>query len=102
MQEKLLIIYLIILVIQIVFLIWCAQHRQRKGWVILYVFEIISATAAFLLSRYYDSLPGYGIMPGLSYFGETLFSLFAYWAYLAMMLITLIVNAFFPSTRRQK
>lgn len=100
-EEVLLILYLIILITQIFFLVWCARHRQIKGWVILYVFEIVSVVAAFLLMTHYNNLPGYGIMPGLSYFVESLLSMFAHWAYLAMLVITLIVNAIFPGNRKR-
>jgi hypothetical protein len=44
--------------------------------------------AANRIQAYYDSLPGYGIMPGFSYMGEVLLSFFASVLYGACFLIS--------------
>ena len=89
----LLIIYVIVLAVQIV-LIVCSCRRKIK-WIWPLLFEAISIIGALATLRYFDSLPGYGIMPGLSYFGEVVWSFLAAVGYGIVLLITLIIYAAF-------
>ena len=73
----LLIIYLLFLVLQIVLLVKAIKRKAKKQWLILFALEVVPMFIALWLWRYYENLPGYGFMPGLSYLGEVLFSFFA-------------------------
>ena len=92
MDMIMLILYLAVLIFQIVLLIRCVRRPFPKSWAILYVMEAISLSAAFFLMRYFDALPGFGMMPGLSYLGEVLFSLGAAIAYGVMLLFSLLTG----------
>lgn len=85
-----LIIYILAFIIQIVCLVKCIKNKLK--WRILIIFEIISIFTAMLLMNYYDSLPGSGFMPGLTYLGEVLGSFASMILYIAMLIITLIIK----------
>lgn len=85
-----LIIYILAFIIQIVCLVKCIKNKMK--WRILIIFEIISIFTAMLLMNYYDSLPGSGFMPGLTYLGEILGSFASMILYIAMLIITLIIK----------
>ena len=53
-----------------------------------FVIEIIFIIISKIVENYYNSLPGYGFMPGLTYFGETLLSLGANTIYYIMLFKT--------------
>lgn len=69
-----LILYAALLIAQITFLVKTIKSNNNKHWMILIGLEIIVFGTAMALGFYYDSLPGYGKMPGFSYMGEVLFS----------------------------
>jgi len=82
------ILYLLVLAVQAVLLVFSIRRPTVRRWGILLGTELIALAAALLLAAHYNGLPGFGIMPGLTYFAETLFSLFAALAYGAMLLIS--------------
>ncbi len=77
MSGILFIAYIAVFVLQIVLLIAAVRRKTAKLWITLLLSEVIPMIAAFVLMKYFDSLPGYGFMPGLSYFGEVISSLCA-------------------------
>ena len=74
MSGILLIAYIAVFVLQIVLLALAVRRKTAKLWITLLLSEVIPMIVAFVLMRYFDSLPGYGFMPGLSYFGEVISS----------------------------
>jgi len=74
MSGILLIAYIAVFVLQIVLLTLAIRRKTAKLWISLLLSEVIPMIVAFVLMRYFDSLPGYGFMPGLSYFGEVISS----------------------------
>jgi len=93
METMLLIFYVIVLLVQILWLVRCIHHPMPCLWGILLGVQALSAAGAFFLMRYYDSLPGSGKAPGLTYLGETLFSMGASIAYSVMLGISLAAGA---------
>lgn len=85
----LLILYLIVFIIQIILLVKAIKRQETKNWIKVLVLEIIFILISIILLCYYNSLPGYGIMPGLSYLGEILFSFGAAILYFVMLVITI-------------
>ncbi len=82
------VLYLLMLAGQAVLLIFAIRRPTVRRWGFLLGLELLSLTAALLLAYHYNGLPGFGIMPGLTYFAETLFSMFAALVYGGMMLIS--------------
>lgn len=80
-----------ILVVQIIWLI--CNCKRKKGWVWLLLMEAVCAGGALWLMFYFDSLPGIGKAPGLTYFEEVFYSLFAAAAYGIVLLVTGICAA---------
>lgn len=66
--------YILIFILQIVLLVKSIRRDSKKLWVRLFLLELIPMFIAIVLEKYYDNLPGYGFMPGLTYMGEVLFS----------------------------
>lgn len=91
MAYILLVSYLIILAAQITSLVFAAKKKATKIWVGTFISEIIPLILSIITMMYFNSLPGYGFMPGLSYLGEILFSFGAAALYAIMILISLIV-----------
>jgi len=92
MEIVLLILYLAVLACQIALLIRCVRKPSRRGWILLYGLEIFFLGIAIVLTRYFDALPGHGMMPGLAWFAETLFSLGAAVVYGGMLLVSLLAG----------
>ena len=84
-----LITYIAIFTFQIVLLVFSVRKKTARLWVFLFLSELIPLTFAFVLMRYFDSLPGYGFMPGFTYLGEILASMGAAIIYAAMIFISL-------------
>ena len=82
----LIVVYIGILIWQLVWLI--SACKARKGWPRLIVLEVISLAAALALMYYYDSLPGMGMMPGLTYFAEVMYSMLFAAVYAVMAVIS--------------
>lgn len=64
------ILYLLILVAQITFLVISIRNKKNSNWICLFILEIVSVLLSMGLLIYYNRLPGYGFMPGLSHLGE--------------------------------
>ena len=92
MDILLLVIYIAIFVIQIILLVKSIKKKEKKYWIRVFVLEIISILVSIILYKYYENLPGYGFMPGLSYFGEILFSMGAIFLYGIMLCITSLIK----------
>ena len=97
-----LIVYLVLLAAQLAMLVYCVLRPRVLLWGILLGAESLSALAAWLLMHHFDSLPGSGKAPGLTYFGETLFSMGASIAYAVMLGITLAAGAVVLLRRNRK
>ena len=65
-----LLVFAVLLVLVIV--LFVRLIRRKTGAPVLLLTELASAAFSLGMARYYDSLPGYGFMPGLSYLGEIL------------------------------
>lgn len=84
-------IWVAILIIFIVGLVKSTRSKEMKLWLGLFVAEFVMVFVARGMATYYDSLPGYGFMPGLTYLGEFLFCYVASWVYVIMLAISLII-----------
>ena len=91
MSTLLFIAYIAIFILQIALLVLSLRKKTKKLWLSLFLSEIIPMITAFILMRYYDSLPGYGFMPGLSYFGEVIFSLGAAVLYCIVLFVSIFI-----------
>ena len=89
-----LIVYLVLLAAQLAMLVYCVLRPRPLFWGILLGAEALSALASWLLTHHFDNLPGSGKAPGLTYFGETRFSMGACIAYSVMLGITLAGGVF--------
>jgi hypothetical protein len=71
--------------------LWLIRTCCRKGkfWPVLTV-NVLSAALSAVLLWYYDTLPGYGIMPGFAYFPEVFASLCAAAAFVLLTFVTLL------------
>lgn len=70
----LLISYLSVFIIEIVLLVKFFKSKQNKYWLINIILEICFIIISIIIFNYYDNLPGYGLMPSLSYITQALFS----------------------------
>ena len=86
----LLFFYLLALAIQIVMYAGCLKMPVRVRWSMLFLCEMCALTAAVYFTCYYNALPGYGMMPGLTYFTETLASMAGAVVYLCMLLVSVL------------
>lgn len=78
--------YVVFFVLQIFLLIRGCRRKQGLGMVlILNVFSIV--LSCFLL-WYFDTLPGYGLMPGFAFFPEVMYSLMAAVVFAVLTLVT--------------
>lgn len=81
-------VYIVLLLWQ---LAWLVQAiRSNKGWKALLVLETVCMALALGLMWYYDTLPGYGIMPGWAYFSEVFRSLVFGCIYCGMILVSAV------------
>lgn len=67
------IFYIFLLALQVLSLILAIRRKSKRYWISLFILEAVSAVLAWRLGVWFDNLPGYGFMPGLTYIGETLF-----------------------------
>ena len=82
--------YIAALVIQIIMFAGCLKKPVRVRWSLLYLCELCALTAAVYFSIYYNALPGNGVMPGLTYFAETMYSMAGAVVYLCMLLVSVL------------
>lgn len=100
MEIALFIFYLIALLAQVVLLIFAAKWPTVRRWIILFAVEAITLAAALVFAAYFDAQPGTGIMPGLTYFAEVIYSLAAAAATGVMLLISALTCLFVFIRRR--
>ena len=100
MDTFLFILYIAIFIFLIIDFVLCVKGKAK--WIVLFVLEIISVTLAVSLWIYYNGLPGYGFMPGLSYLGEVVCSVGALILYVIMLAVTSITRLVLCLTRKNK
>jgi hypothetical protein len=66
------ILYIFLLLLQVALLILAICRRTIGYRFTSLIASLLSAALTWGLGAYYDSLPGYGFMPGLTYFAEAL------------------------------
>ncbi len=91
MDLVLLIAYIIIFALQVLLCAVSIHKESKKMWLWLFLLELISLAMAVCLVVYYNGLPGYGTMPGLTYMGEALFSVWAAMAYGLMLAVSGVI-----------
>ena len=82
------VVYFLVFLVLTWLLIQC--FRTRSGWGRLLALDILATVGACVLVWYFDTLPGYGIMPGWAYFSEVMYSLAAAVAFGAKTLVSLL------------
>lgn len=85
----LLITYIVIFIFQIILFVITIRKKTKKLWRILFSAELIPLLISIGLMIYYNNLPGYGFMPGLTYLGEVLFCFGAVVLYCISFLISI-------------
>ena len=72
-------------------LFWLIRSCIRKGkfWPVLTA-NVLSAIVSAVAMWYFDTLPGYGIMPGFAFFPEVFASLCATAAFVVLSVVTLL------------
>ena len=65
--------YIFLLALQVLSLILAIRRKLKRYWISLFILGAVSAVLAWRLGVWFDHLPGYGFMPGLTYLSETLF-----------------------------
>lgn len=85
------IFYIFLLAIQVLSLILAIRRKSKRYWIFLFLLEAVSAVLAWRLGGWFDSLPGYGFMPGLTYLSEILFSYGAAILYCGMLAVSAIL-----------
>ena len=85
----LLITYIVIFTFQIILFVITIRKKTKKLWRILFSSELIPLLISIGLMIYFNNLPGYGFMPGLTYLGEILFSFGAVVLYCISFLISI-------------
>ena len=83
--------YIVIFIIQIILFVITIRKKTKKLWRILFSAELIPLLISIGLMIYYNNLPGYGFMPGLTYLGEVLFSFGAVVLYCISFLISICI-----------
>lgn len=81
--------YILLFALQVFLLIRGCRRKSGLGkMVILNIFSIV--LACFLL-WYFDTLPGFGMMPGFAFFPEVMYSLMAAVAFAVLTLVTFLL-----------
>ncbi len=83
-----LIVYILLFFLQIVLFI--RFIKKRINWIYPAGTALISCIAAVILMFFYDSLPGYGPMPGLTYFAEFFYSFIASIVFAGMLILSIL------------
>lgn len=94
------ILYIFLLALQVLSFILAIRRKTKRYWISLFVLEAASAVLAWRLGVWFDSLPGYGFMPGLTYFAETLFSYGAAILYCGMLAVSAATGIILHSKRK--
>lgn len=93
--------YILIFVVQIVLLVKAIRRNSKRRWIVLFAIELVPMLAAIVLKEYYNSLPGYGFMPGLSYLGEVLSSFLASVLYGVLLLVSISIFLIIEEKKKQ-
>lgn len=86
------ILYILLLAAQVTLLIFAIRRKSKAYWVSAWITEALSAALAWGLGIYYDGLPGYGMMPGLTYFAEAIFGYGTAVISLGMLAISVVLG----------
>ena len=81
-------IYLILFILQVFWLIR-VSIRKEKFWPVL-ITNVLFIVLSVILLWYFDTLPGYGLMPGFAFFPEVFASLCAAAAFALLTFVTLL------------
>lgn len=95
----LLVAYIMIFCFAIALLVLSLRKKQKKLWLSLFLVEVIPMLIANGLRIYYDSLPGHGIMPGLTYIGEVLYSYGASIIYCVLFVVSVLCYIYIASPK---
>ena len=87
-EYVLVIVYILLFFLQIVLLIRFIKRKNK--WIYPAGASFISCIAAIILMFFYNSLPGYGPMPGLTYFAEFCYSFIASIAFAGMLILSIL------------
>ena len=102
MSDLLLLVFFVVAIIgSITLLVFCFKKKNNKLWFILFGIEFFIIILSFFLMIYFDSLPGFGFMPGLTYLGHILLCLGAIIIF-AVLLTTSIVSKVIIFELKQK
>jgi len=93
MEFELLVFYIALFVIQLILLVFAVRKPEKNLWPKLFMLELVSALGAVGLMFLFDALPGSGKAPGLTWFAEFFYSLFAAVGYGIMLLVSFVVWA---------
>lgn len=83
--------YLVGFVLLIVFQGIVVKKKKQSLWVALFLVEIVAIVCAFMGAYIFNSLPGYGKAPGLTYFSEMVYSILACILYAAQCLASVVI-----------
>ncbi len=91
MELVLLVLYIILLVFDVILLIDTARKPAKSKWLTLFISEAAFALLAVGVAFAFNSLPGTGMMPGLTYFAHVIFSICASLAFTVAFAVSAIV-----------
>ena len=94
MEGMLCALYLLMFLVQLILLIFAVRKPEKNLWPKLFVLEVLSAVGAAGLMFLFDALPGQGMAPGLTWFAEVFYSLFAAAGYSLMLIASVVVWIF--------
>lgn len=83
--------HLLKLIAGIVLLVSCVKKPHIAKWIGLFIFEILVLMNAVCYTHYYNTKPGYGIMPGLSYIGEVTFGMLASGVFAVLLFVSILI-----------
>jgi len=86
-------IYLMVFAALCALLVRTAKGDRDRDWGRLFGFELLAVIASFCAIHIFDALPGGGMMPGLTWLGEVLYSMGAVAVYAVLLLITVVIWA---------
>lgn len=84
--------YLLFFALQVFLLI--RSFRRKSGLGKLLILNIFSIVLACFTLWYFDTLPGYGMMPGFAFFPEVMYSLMAAVAFAVLLLVTFLCRLY--------
>ena len=81
-------LYVVFFAVQVFLLI--RSCRAKRGLGKLLLMNVFSIALSCFLLWYFDTLPGYGMMPGFAYFPEVIYSLCAVVVFAVLTLVTFL------------